>query len=133
LDRALAEGADPNLSPALAERARQLTHDGTRRALAASVANLLDAAEEPDAVWQCHGISTPLRRSAILHAREDLLMLSWRLTDARPAAVRGLALASLLIADEGSPLYPRGDGGEVGSWAREARAAMNLDDVPQHG
>ncbi len=48
LDRSLAAGADPAMSPELAHRARQLTSPRFRAGVAASIRNLLDAAEEPE-------------------------------------------------------------------------------------
>jgi hypothetical protein len=101
----------------------------TRRALAASLQNLLDAAEEPDTVWRCYGVATPVSRHAILAAHDDLLALSNRLSDSAPASLRGLALAALLVADETSPMYPRGDARDVKRWARNAHAAMALHEA----
>src|SRR5438046_1132696 len=56
LDAALAEGADPAEDPALALRAQQLTAPATRRAIAGTIRNLVNAAEEPGRPWTRGGL-----------------------------------------------------------------------------
>jgi hypothetical protein len=121
LDSRLAAGADPAASPELERRARQLASPRFRAGLAASIRNLIDAAEEPP-----RGLSSavPLRRREILRDRELLLELAADLElgdDLRP---RGIALVERLLTDgTNSPVYADGNlHEELG----RARAALHL-------
>lgn len=105
LDAELAAGADPSRDPALALRARQLCGDATRRAIATTIHNLLDAAEEPPEAWPACGSRPPLQRDALLAARQDLLEIARRLGGPEPIAPRTAALAAQLVWDAGSPVY----------------------------
>jgi hypothetical protein len=98
LDAALAEGVDPDRDPALVLRARQLTALSTRRAMANTIANLLDAAEEPPEVFGPHGSRPPLRREDVLTCRVELLGLAERLREPRyvPPQAAGARLAPAL-------------------------------------
>src|SRR5204863_1214712 len=68
LDAMLAQGHDPGEDPALALRADQLTRPSTRRALARTLWNLLDAAEEPPGAWTRGDPRPPLQRESLLAA-----------------------------------------------------------------
>ena len=103
LDAALAEGADPADDPALALRAHQLTAQSTRRAVARTLRNVLDAAEEPLEAWDPPGPRPPLQRDAILTSQDDILALADRLR--HPTSAQAAALAALLVWDSASPLY----------------------------
>ena len=108
LDAALAAGADPADDPALALRARQLTAQSTRDAIARTLRNLLDAAEEPPEAPGPPGPRPPLQRDAILAGQAAVLALADRLR--HPVSTQAAALAALLVWDSASPLYtPRPD------------------------
>jgi hypothetical protein len=103
LDAALAEGADPDDDRALALRAHQLTAQSTRHALARSLHNILDAAEEAPEAWDPPGPRPPLQRDAILTSQDDILAVADRLR--HPISPQAAALAALLVWDSASPLY----------------------------
>lgn len=105
LDKALAEGVDPAHDPALGLRARQLTDLSTRLAVARTIGNLLDAAQEPPDAWGRNGARPPLQREAIIGSRDDLLALSNRLRRPQSIPPQAVALATCLVWDSGSPLY----------------------------
>ena len=129
VDRALAQGASPRSSPEHAWRARQLALPGTRAQLAGAITNLIDAAEEPPAVWRAHGIDPPLRATAVLDARAELVALAERLASQRQACVEGIALAALLVEDSNGPIYRAPDGADVGDLARRAREVLDQPDA----
>jgi hypothetical protein len=120
LDRSLAAGADPQTSPELARRARQLSSPRFRAGLAASIRNLLDAAEEPRRAFTS---AVPIQRSAILAERELLLELAAELRSDEELRPRGIVLVERLLTDGGSPIYAEGSLREE---LRRARAAMHL-------
>src|SRR5262245_2617960 len=68
LDAALAAGADPSESPALAYRAARLTAGGNRRKLAAWIADILDAVEHPRPL----GVAIQPQRAAVRSAAPRL-------------------------------------------------------------
>jgi len=125
LDRALAQGASPGDSPELAGRAQQLALPRTRAGLAHQLTNLIDAAEEPPAQWRAHGIDPPLRSSAVLLARPELVSLAERLASDRPASIHGLALAAVLVEHPSSSIYSVPAQADVGEMARRAREAAD--------
>lgn len=127
LDRALADRADPWGSDELACRARQLMLASTRRQLANVLLNLIDAAQEPDTNWQAHGTALPLRSQAVRDARRELLAVADRLRDPTPAAIRGVALAVLLVYDQRSPIFTDSERQGVSEWAN--RVLRALDDA----
>jgi hypothetical protein len=120
LDRRLAAGADPQASPELARRARQINSRRFRAGLAASIRNLLDAAEEPRRAFTS---AVPVRRYAILGERELLLELAAELESGEDLRPRGIALVERLVTDGSSPIYAEGSLREE---LRRARAAMHL-------
>lgn len=130
LDRALAQGASPDSSPELAWRAQQLALPRTRAGLARELINLIDAAEEPLANWRAYGIDPPLRASAVLRARTDLVSLAERLASDGAASIQGLALAAVLIEDPSSPIYSAPAQADVGDMARRACEAADQPGAP---
>ncbi len=102
LDRALADGAPPEASPALALRARRLTELARRRSLAGALRRIVR--EAPDGPGPSHG---PIRpdRNGVEGARDELTALADGLTDPRPVAAHGVAQAWLLVTDGTGPLY----------------------------
>jgi hypothetical protein len=123
LDASLAEGADPTADPALAVRARALSAERARRRLAATITNLLDAAEEPPEVFGPYGPQPPLQRQSILAARPELEELGERLAAHRPLPVQAVALTALLVWDAASPMYTLRDDATVIGWTLAALGA----------
>jgi hypothetical protein len=117
LDDALAAGVDADADPALARRARQLTELSARRRMASTVRNLLDAAQEPPSVWGPEGPRPPLRRTAVLAAHDELLVLADRLAEPTDVPPKAAALFALMASDSGSPLYTPSPGTTVREWA----------------
>jgi len=116
LDAALADGADPAGDPALSLRAHQLTQASTTSAIANTIRKLLDAAEEPPAARGREGPRPPLRREAVLAAREPLLVVADELRRPEAVAPQAVALAARLVWDSASPLYAT-SGVSVERWA----------------
>jgi hypothetical protein len=102
LDRALADGAPPEASPALALRARRLPELARRRSLAASLRRIVR--EPPDGSRPSLGRIRP-DRNGVEAARDELTALADGLTDPRPVAAHGVAQAWLLVTDGTGPLY----------------------------
>lgn len=124
LDRLLAEGADPTDSPELACRAEQLTSTRVRRGFAAGLLRVLDAAEEPPAVFSS---SVPLRRGEILANGALIQDLATHLDADDPVTPRGVALVEHLLTWGGSRLYAPHLEGTLEADLRHARAALLLD------
>jgi hypothetical protein len=120
LDRRLASGSDPKASPELERRARQLTSPRFRAGLAASIRNLLDAAEEGQ---RGYSAAVPIQRRAILAEREGLLDLAAELESRDELKPKGIALVERLLTGGDSPVYCEGNLGEE---IRRAHAALHL-------
>ena len=101
LDRQIAQGARVDLDPARSLRVRQLTSIAERRATAACLANILDAAEERE-----RALASPLivDHLGVIGARADILSLIDLLRGPSQLNARGLAMARLLADDPASPL-----------------------------
>jgi hypothetical protein len=123
LDRSLAAGEDPAGSPDLARRARQLTSRRTRATLAASIRDLLDAAEEPPRVFSS---PVPIQRHEILRERQMLLQVAAALDSEDELEPRGIALVDRLLIDGGSPVYMNGSEGALHGALVHAHAALYL-------
>jgi hypothetical protein len=123
LDRSLAAGADPGTSPELARRARQLTSPRFRSGLAASIRNVLDAADEPR-----RGLTSavPIQRGEILAERELLLELAADLESRDQLQPRGIALIDRLLTNGDSPVYMSSPEWSLREALRQARAALYL-------
>jgi hypothetical protein len=124
LDRALAEGADPRSDAALALRARQLTSTTTLRAIAGTIENLIDAAEESPSSWTNGDPRPPLQRHDLLAARDDLRALAEALRD-REVDPQAAALAATLVWDSASPAYAQSET-SVGEWTKAVRSTAHL-------
>jgi hypothetical protein len=110
-------GAPENRAdPLLALRAEQLTSQPSRDAIARTIHNLIDAAEEP---W--HGSRPPLQRDDVLAAREELFAVARRLSGPEQLSPQVVALAAQLVWDCASPIYAAGDF-SVWEWARAIAA-----------
>jgi hypothetical protein len=123
LDRRLAAGTDPNASPELARRARQLTSSRFRAGLAASIRNLLEAAEEPPRGYTS---AVPVQRHAVLRERGLLLELAADLESPDELHPRGVALIERLVTDGNSAVYVSGREGSLREALGQARAALHL-------
>jgi hypothetical protein len=133
LEAALARGADPSASRELSSVTKDLESPETRQGIAASIMNLIDAADEPPSTWRAYGIDPPLRADAVRAAREALVSLATALrADERPAA-RGVAIASCLVHDRSSPVYSRVATDRVDVWADNAREAMSAGEMGAAG
>jgi hypothetical protein len=104
LDAALAEGADPDSSKALALRAQQLADPKRRAKIARSIDQLLDVAERRAAVQPCVS-HMPTWTQGVESPQAQLLDVADRLEGEDSPPVKGLAMADLLVEDAGSPLY----------------------------
>lgn len=102
LDDQIAEGSGVDRSPALSLRANQLSRAAERYAVAACLANILDAAEE------CQvdpGSRLMLDHAAVIASRADIVALIEVLRSETAVDVRGVALARLLTERRTSPLF----------------------------
>ncbi|MFN8132194.1 MAG: hypothetical protein U0R70_11665 [Solirubrobacteraceae bacterium] len=102
LDRAIAAGWCPD-TPAFALRARQLRSARCRAQIAAGIERAIARASEAPA-WGPSAARAP-QRDEIRRAEPRLQELAAALRATGPASPRGVAQASELIADGGSPLY----------------------------
>lgn len=102
LDRELGHGASADSSVELAVRAEWLLRDSTRRSLTAGVERLLAVAQSAPRAGLPYA---PVRRDAVRAVRPELLELRARLRDGRPVSGAGLAQATELLSDGGSPLH----------------------------
>ena len=102
LNAALARGADPCESAALAYCAARLTSDRTREKLAGWVGEILDAAARPRLrlAWAVQ----PLR-DEVTAARPLLIQVAELVRSTTPLYSQGLAMLEELLRDGGGPLY----------------------------
>jgi|SRR5262249_33401168 len=109
LDRALAAGADPASSAALAQRSVWLTRRRTRSHLAHSIRRLLDPAAlrvGPSAAIRPHA-------GELARVRVPLSWIAAMLEDGEPAYSQGMARLNLLLTQGGSSLYAPGRTGRL--------------------
>jgi hypothetical protein len=102
LDRALAAGADPCESPALAYRAAQLASEGSREQVAASIDDVLAAAARPRLALS--SVVDPDRKEMAI-ARPHLIQVHELLRSKTPVYCQGVAMLECMLRDGGSPLY----------------------------
>jgi hypothetical protein len=103
LDERLAAGASPDSDRLLAARARALVDPGRRQKLARDWGRLVRiASERPPA-----SVQVPLRRDRIVAAEPEIRRLQDALRARLPVPVRGVAMASRLLADATGPVYSR--------------------------
>lgn len=125
LDAALADGQEPKGDPLLTLRAEQLTSAASRLALARTLRNLIDAAEEPPDAWGSTGSQPPLQREGVLAARDDLVALADRLSEPRAVRPQGAARAAALVWDSASRMYSAYPDGSVSHEARDVLEALD--------
>jgi hypothetical protein len=104
-------------------RARHLTSPRFRAELAASIRNLLDAAEVPPRGYTA---AAPIQREAILAERELLLEIAADLESDDELKPRGVALVERLLVDGSSPVYAGGTDRALHGAVVQARAALHL-------
>jgi hypothetical protein len=102
LDDALARGADPCESPALAYRAARLTSERSRARTAARVTEILATARRPPRVFSA---AVEPDREEVASAEPLLLQVAGLLQSSAPVYARGVAMLEGLLGDGGSPLY----------------------------
>jgi hypothetical protein len=119
LDTELADGADPGLSPAHRLRAHRLRCQVVRARLARS----LNAVARDARTGRRRMTPVTPRRAHVRGAESELHELAHRLVSPDPVSARGVAQASVLLADGTGPLYEN-----VAPGLREAlrRAAASL-------
>jgi hypothetical protein len=127
LDAALAEGAVPGPGGALALRARQLSDENTRRALADAIARVVDAARRPPKPGSPR---PPLQREAIAASRDMLLSMADQLRRRADVSPQATALTCMLVWDSASPLYSPSAGAGVAAWARTVIDALEALPAP---
>jgi hypothetical protein len=122
LDVRLAQGLPSILSPELTLRAQQLASDRTRRALSRALTEVVDGAARS----RSPRIATaPVDAAGVLEAAGPLVSLARELETKSDPAVRGVALASVLVCDGiTSPLYNRRSPVTVREMAKQARSAL---------
>ena len=121
LDQELARGASPEASVELALRAQLLVRPRHRRELARSMGRLLSAAQGPP----CGGrLPVPVCRDQVREGADELGELIGRLRARGPVAARGVAQASLLLADASGPLYRCSTRDDLRASVREAADAL---------
>jgi hypothetical protein len=108
LDMKLARGESPARSALLAERARLLAEPFRRARLAQSWAELVVSAHEVDVapMWPRNGLDArvPINKSMVRRSELDIEMLGRALVG-RVVAIRGVALAQVLLCDGSGPVY----------------------------
>lgn len=101
LDRALADGAPCQASPALELRAQALAKPTMAHELGTQLRDIVREAHEPGAPsFRIRGC-----RERVLAAQDELRLLASRLQAAQPVAVSAVAKVRLLLSDGTGPLY----------------------------
>jgi hypothetical protein len=121
LDREIAAGAPVHTDPARALRALQLTGATERLRVAASLGNILEAADERHADQASH---VRLNHADVLAARPGIVALIEVLRSEQTVTARGIALARLLTEERGSPMLCESSGRTVQQAVSEALAAL---------
>ena len=127
LDRALAQGVQPEASVELALRSQRLVRPSVRRKLAKSLRLLLAAADRshPASRFAVPSVGTGSRRQ-----RRTCAALIDGLVATGPVAAQGVAQVWVLLGDGCGPLYSRASGDSVRRRVQEAIAALDpLTDV----
>jgi hypothetical protein len=90
-------------SDELSLRVGQLGSSRSRRRIACALSGAVALAERD--AYPVMAAAPPIQRAAVRAKGELLLEIAARLVSCEPVGVRGLAIASQLIADRRSPLY----------------------------
>ena len=121
LDRDLASGASPDATVALALRAQVLVRAPARRDLARSADRVLATATQGSAAGR---LPVPVCRDRVRDCSEEFGELIRRLLAAGPVPVRGVAKASVLLADASGHLYHRASAEDLRAMVRDAADAL---------
>jgi hypothetical protein len=121
LDRDLAAGASPDASVALALRAQMLVRPRYRRGLARSARRVLTAATQSPLGSR---LAVPVCRDRVAGSSAEFADLIGRLLATGPVEARGVAQASVLVADASGPLYRRASAGDLRARVRDAADAL---------
>ena len=121
LDRALADGAAPLRSPALALRARQLESGREVALVAARLRAILHEADHPSPGFTARA---PVQRAQVAAARPFIANLIERLQGMEHPRAAGVARARLLLVDGSSPIYAPSDPGALARLAWRAADAL---------
>jgi hypothetical protein len=127
LDSALAAGANPCESPALAHRAARLTTRKGRAKLAASAEAVLAAAARPPAVPTS---AVEPQRDEIISAAPLLIEIVELLRSTTPVYSQGVAMLKRLLQDDGSPVYAPTSRGTLDHELRRITAALEGREEP---
>jgi hypothetical protein len=126
LDSALADGANPVTSEEFALRAQQLADSTNRERLAAGLENLFHLATTGPGPGATTAMAvSSFDRCRVAANQAELAALATKLRSAGPHGVRGLAMASVLYEDSGSPLYARTDIDRLKPAVHRAIAALD--------
>jgi hypothetical protein len=123
-DERLAAGDDPASSRELSLRAAQLRSPARRIWLAASLEHVVS-----EAFYAPHGFTTqaPLRRADVRSCADELFALAHRLREPGPVNLRGVAMASCLLADGTGPLYTQAGPSGLRDAAHSTRRALDSE------
>jgi hypothetical protein len=119
LDRALAAGCDPSVSPALAARAELLRTRRVREAVASSIYQTL---KDATVGVPPYSMRVPPARDAVRRNRRELLELAAELRQAPDVSHRGVAATCLLLGDGTGPLYYKATYGALRAAVFRARS-----------
>jgi hypothetical protein len=126
LDAALADGANPVRSEELALRAQQLADPTTRNRIATAIENVFRLATIGPGPGATPAMSiSGFDRYRVAANQPELAALAGKLRAQGPHAVRGLAMASVLVEDAGSPLYARSGVDRLEPAVRAAVSALD--------
>jgi hypothetical protein len=122
LDAALAAGASPESSVALAVHAGHLCESTQRREVARTLARISRIAEVPRA----SRTKAPVSRNAVRRCSAELTTVVERLAAREPVSVQGVARIRTLLADGTGPLYGASSPGRL---RRELLASLEALDA----
>jgi hypothetical protein len=127
LDRDLAGGASPDATVPLALRAQMLVRGPVRRDLARSASRVLATATQAPAAGR---FPVPVCRDRVRGCSAEFGELIGRLLAPGPVAVRGVAKATVLLADGSGPLYRRASADDLRARVRDAADALGAPLIP---
>lgn len=131
LTHALAAGADPDTNDELALRARQLTSQRNRRALARSLERTVAEAHQPP-MTRARVVSI-IDRAAVLDAEDAIAEMITRLRGSGPVRPQGLAMLERILTNaDRSPLYNRAEPGALRRAICAATAALDARPSQSH-
>jgi hypothetical protein len=131
LTHALAAGADPDANDELALRARQLTSQRNRRALARTLRRTVAEAHQP-AITRATVLSI-INRAAVLDADDAIADMIKRLRSPCPVRPEGMAMLEWILTNaDRSPLYNRTEPGALRRVIGVATAALDAQPSQSH-